>query len=69
MYGRLYDKKVDKGDEHAGMGTRIDGTGVDSPANLGDMLYVPANLTHGFSKVNGVVAWLNIRWDIGWDPN
>jgi mannose-6-phosphate isomerase-like protein (cupin superfamily) len=59
--------KTDKGDEHAGMGKRIEGTGVENPENLGDMLFVPANFTHGFSQVNGVVAWLNIRWDVDWD--
>jgi mannose-6-phosphate isomerase-like protein (cupin superfamily) len=59
--------KTDKGDEHAGLGARVAGTGVSTPAKLGDVFYVPANLTHGYSTVNGVVAWLNIRWDVNWD--
>ena len=46
---------------------RVAGTGVNAPAKVGDVFFVPANLTHGFSTVNGVVAWLNIRWDVDWD--
>ena len=47
-------------------GRRVDDTGVSTPANLGDVFFVPANFTHGFSAVNDVVAWLNIRWDTNW---
>jgi hypothetical protein len=30
---------------------------------VGDVMFVPANMTHGFSKVDGRMVWLNIRWD------
>jgi hypothetical protein len=30
---------------------------------VGDVFFVPANFTHGFSAVNSVISWLNIRWD------
>jgi mannose-6-phosphate isomerase-like protein (cupin superfamily) len=59
--------RTDKGDEHAGNGARVAGTGVDAPAKVGDVFFVPANLTHGFSAVDGVMSWLNIRWDVNWD--
>jgi mannose-6-phosphate isomerase-like protein (cupin superfamily) len=47
-------------------GKRVEGTGVTAPARVGDVFFVPANLTHGFSSVNGVVSWLNVRWDVNW---
>ena len=47
-------------------GQRIEGTGVMAPAKMGDVFFIPANLTHGYSTVNNVVAWLNIRWDVNW---
>lgn len=45
---------------------RVDGTGVSSFARVGDVFFVPADLTHGFSAVDSVAAWLNIRWDVNW---
>lgn len=48
-------------------GARGAGTGVSTPARVGDVFFVPANLTHGYSTVNGVVAWLDIRWDVDWE--
>jgi mannose-6-phosphate isomerase-like protein (cupin superfamily) len=47
-------------------GKSIAGTGVTAPAKVGDMFFVPANLTHGVSEVNGAFSWLNIRWDVDW---
>jgi len=44
-------------------GKRVAGTGQTFPAQAGDVFFVPSNLTHGFSAVDGVVSWLNIRWD------
>lgn len=44
----------------------VPGTGVSSFAHVGDVFYIPANLTHGFTAVDGVAAWLNIRWDVNW---
>jgi mannose-6-phosphate isomerase-like protein (cupin superfamily) len=44
----------------------VPGTGVSSFARVGDVFYVPANLTHGFTAVDSVAAWLNIRWDVNW---
>lgn len=45
---------------------RVDGTGVSSFAGVGDLFFIPADLTHGFSAVDSVAAWLNIRWDTNW---
>lgn len=42
---------------------RVAGTGSTFPAKVGDVFFVPSNHNHGFSEVNGVVSWLNIRWD------
>jgi mannose-6-phosphate isomerase-like protein (cupin superfamily) len=52
-----------KGDSHAGNGARNPGTGVDAPAKVEDVFFVPSNFTHGFNAVDGVMCWLNIRWD------
>jgi mannose-6-phosphate isomerase-like protein (cupin superfamily) len=49
-------------------GKMVPGTGVNQPVKTGDVMFVPAGLNHGFSTVSGVVAWLNIRWDVNWDP-
>jgi mannose-6-phosphate isomerase-like protein (cupin superfamily) len=47
-------------------GKMVQGTGVTAPVGVGDLFFVPANLTHGLSAVNGAFSWLNIRWDVGW---
>jgi mannose-6-phosphate isomerase-like protein (cupin superfamily) len=47
-------------------GKRVEGTGVTSPARVGDVFFIPANFNHGFASVDNVVAWLNIRWDVNW---
>jgi mannose-6-phosphate isomerase-like protein (cupin superfamily) len=47
-------------------GKPVPGTGVSVPAKIGDVFFVPANLNHGFSEVNDVASWLNIRWDVNW---
>jgi mannose-6-phosphate isomerase-like protein (cupin superfamily) len=47
-------------------GKRVEGTGVTAPGKVGDLFFVPANLTHGFSSVTKVVSWLNVRWDVNW---
>lgn len=44
----------------------VAGTGVTSFGGLGDVFYIPANVTHGFTAVDSVAAWLNIRWDTNW---
>jgi mannose-6-phosphate isomerase-like protein (cupin superfamily) len=54
---------TDKGDKFAGNGTRVAQSGVDAPAKVGDIFFVPSHFTHGFAAVNGVMCWLNIRWD------
>ena len=41
----------------------VPGTGVNQKVTVGDVMLVPSNFNHGFSAVDGVVAWLNIRWD------
>ena len=43
--------------------SRLPNTGVEVPMKVGDVMFVPSNLTHGFSKVDGRMVWLNIRWD------
>jgi mannose-6-phosphate isomerase-like protein (cupin superfamily) len=48
--------------------TPVAGSGVSSFARVGDVFYIPANLTHGFTAVDSVAAWLNIRWDVNWSP-
>ena len=42
---------------------RLPNTGVEAPMKVGDVMFVPSNMTHGFSKVDGRMVWLNIRWD------
>ncbi|MEZ5288923.1 MAG: hypothetical protein R2712_29800 [Vicinamibacterales bacterium] len=42
-------------------------TGVHAFARPGDLFFVPPNLNHGFSDVDSVVAWLNVRWDTNWE--
>jgi mannose-6-phosphate isomerase-like protein (cupin superfamily) len=58
---------TDKGDAHTEAtgrdAKRIENTGVETPMALGDVMFVPSNFTHGFSKVDGRMVWLNIRWD------
>ena len=57
---------TNKGDAHVEPGRgaqRTPNTGVEVPMKVGDMMFVPANMTHGFSKVDGRMVWLNIRWD------
>jgi mannose-6-phosphate isomerase-like protein (cupin superfamily) len=41
----------------------VPGTGTEQTVSVGDVMFVPSNYTHGFSVVNGKVAWLNVRWD------
>lgn len=56
---------VNTGFQEAG-GKPDRGTGVNAFARAGDLFFVPANVTHGFSAVDSVAAWLNIRWDVNW---
>jgi mannose-6-phosphate isomerase-like protein (cupin superfamily) len=44
-------------------GNRVAGTGQTFRAQIGDVFFIPSNLNHGFSAVEGTVSWLNIRWD------
>jgi mannose-6-phosphate isomerase-like protein (cupin superfamily) len=44
-------------------GKMVPGTGVTQKVTVGDVMFIPSNFNHGFSAVDGVVAWLNIRWD------
>jgi mannose-6-phosphate isomerase-like protein (cupin superfamily) len=50
--GKLVDGKIIGGESH--------------PINAGDVEFIPANLPHGVSGVNGTITWLNIRWDVDW---
>src|SRR5438132_393662 len=48
-------------------GGRVDGTGVSTPAKVGDVVFIPGHFTHGFSALSAPdVFWLNIRWDINY---
>jgi mannose-6-phosphate isomerase-like protein (cupin superfamily) len=48
-------------------GARVEGTGVAAPAKVGDVFFIPAHFTHGFSAVSSPdVFWLNIRWDVNY---
>jgi mannose-6-phosphate isomerase-like protein (cupin superfamily) len=49
-------------------GGRVEGTGVSTPAKVGDVFFIPAHFPHGFSAVSPDVYWLNIRWDVNY-PN
>lgn len=40
--------------------------GTSHPLKAGDVEFIPANLPHGVSGVNGSITWLNIRWDVDW---
>jgi len=44
-------------------GKMVPGTGVNQKVTVGDVMFIPSNFNHGYSAVDGVVAWLNIRWD------
>ena len=44
-------------------GKAVPGTGVNRKVSVGDVMFIPSDFNHGFSAVDGVVAWLNIRWD------
>jgi mannose-6-phosphate isomerase-like protein (cupin superfamily) len=44
-------------------GKRVAATGQTFRAQAGDLFFIPSGLTHGFSAVDGLVSWLNIRWD------
>src|SRR5688500_18735146 len=41
--------------------------GQSHPLQVGDVEFIPANLPHGVSGVNGSIAWLNVRWDVDWE--
>jgi mannose-6-phosphate isomerase-like protein (cupin superfamily) len=41
--------------------------GVSHPLKVGDVEFIPPNVAHGVSGVNGNITWLNIRWDTDWD--
>jgi hypothetical protein len=44
----------------------VEGAGVRSPAKVGDVFFIPANLAHGPNEVKGPLYWLNVRWDVNW---
>ena len=54
------------GFDRTASGGRVDGTGVSTPAKVGDVFYVPPHFPHGFSTVSPDVYWLNIRWDVNY---
>ena len=55
------------GFDRAPEGARVEGTGVSAPAKVGDVFFIPAHFTHGFSTVSSPdVYWLNIRWDVNY---
>src|SRR3954463_7548138 len=43
--------------------------GQSHPLKPGDVEFIPANLPHGVSGVNGNITWLNVRWDTDWPAN
>ena len=43
--------------------------GTSNPLKVGDVEFIPANLPHGVSGVNGNITWLNVRWDVDWAPD
>ncbi len=45
----------------------VPGTGVTAPGKVGDVFFHPPNLMHGWSEINNVATWLNIRWDTNWN--
>jgi mannose-6-phosphate isomerase-like protein (cupin superfamily) len=48
-------------------GKRVEGTGVSAPSKVGDVFFVPAHFTHGFSDLKSPdLFWLNIRWDVNY---
>ena len=53
--GKIVDGKIVGGASHA--------------LKVGDVEFIPACLPHGVSGVNGNITWLNIRWDVDWDPS
>jgi mannose-6-phosphate isomerase-like protein (cupin superfamily) len=54
------------GFERGPNGARVGGTGVSTPAKVGDVFFIPAHFPHGFSAVSPAVYWLNIRWDVNY---
>ncbi len=59
---------VNTGFDRGPDGARVQGTGTFAPAGPGDVFFIPAHLTHGFSAVDPEVYWLNVRWDVNY-PN
>jgi uncharacterized RmlC-like cupin family protein len=39
---------------------------VRSPAKVGDVFFIPANLAHGPNEVKAPLYWVNVRWDVNW---
>lgn len=50
--GKIENGKIVGGESHA--------------LKVGDVEFIPANLPHGVSGVNGNITWLNVRWDTDW---
>ena len=42
--------------------------GTSRELKVGDVEFIPACLPHGVSGVKGNITWLNVRWDVDWDP-
>jgi mannose-6-phosphate isomerase-like protein (cupin superfamily) len=40
--------------------------GVSRPIKAGDVEFIPPNVPHGVSGVQGSITWLNVRWDVDW---
>jgi mannose-6-phosphate isomerase-like protein (cupin superfamily) len=50
-------------------GTIVNGKivgGVSRPLKAGDVEFIPPNVPHGVSGVQGSITWLNVRWDVDW---
>jgi mannose-6-phosphate isomerase-like protein (cupin superfamily) len=50
-------------------GTIVNGKivgGVSRPIKAGDVEFIPPNVPHGVSGVQGSITWLNVRWDVDW---
>lgn len=52
--GKIVNGKIVGGSSHA--------------LKVGDVEFIPACLPHGVSGVNGNITWLNVRWDVDWNP-
>jgi mannose-6-phosphate isomerase-like protein (cupin superfamily) len=43
--------------------------GRAQPLRPGDVEFIPVEVAHGVSGVEGSITWLNVRWDVDWPAN